>query len=68
MWIFALVYCELVFGGVGGDGMVLFEWVVFVVVVWWYWKWWKCSSGSGGLMVVLTAFIQVAFLIVVGLL
>ena len=32
--IIALVYCTPVFGGVGGDGMVLFEWVVFMLVVW----------------------------------
>ena len=31
--IFALVYCTQVVGGVGGDVMVLFELVIFVVVV-----------------------------------
>jgi hypothetical protein len=47
MGIFALVYCTLVFGGVGGVGMVLFEWVVLMVVVWWY-----HGDGRGGCVVV----------------
>ena len=32
MGISALVYCTLVFSGVGGDGMVLFEFGLMVVV------------------------------------
>ena len=50
---------------------IIHQWLVMLVVLGWFclsWGYMKCSSGSGGLVVVVTANVRVVIWIVVGLL